>query len=60
MSAVVATADGEEKNVETENVGKVECNGDRAAFAGVVGLLAVDGDSRLVGCAVRVVLMSDG
>lgn len=56
MRAVVAAANGEEEDVEAENVGKVERDGNRAALAGVVGLLAVDLYGGLVRGAVRVVV----
>lgn len=56
VGTVVTTANGEEENVEAEDVGKVESDGDGTALASVIGLLAVDLDGSLVSRAVRVVV----
>ena len=58
MSTVVTTANGEKQDVETQDVGEVEGDGDGTALTGVVWGLVVDSLRGLVGSAVGVVLGS--
>lgn len=56
VRTVIAPADGQEEDIETEDVGKVERDGDGTTLADVVGRLAPHRLGRLVRGPVRVVL----
>lgn len=56
MCAVITPSNRQQQDIEVENVGKVERDGDGTAFTGVVGYLAVYSLGGLVSGSIRVML----